>query len=121
MGSRMEMPASGPMPGSTPTSVPTSAATAIGDKPTETPTDFNGAYADSNALAVALAGSAQVRNCLARQLFRASAGRSDGTIQGSEDAFVQAWQTLPAEKQGNIIETLVAYAKIPTFTQRRAR
>ena len=102
-------------------SVPTNASTSIGDKPTETQTDFNGSYADSNALALAMAGSAQVRNCLARQIFRASAGRSDGSIQGSEDAFVDAWRTLPADKQGNIIETLVAYAKIPTFTQRRAQ
>ena len=39
--------------------------------------DFDGTYADSNALATALAASPSVRTCLARQLFRSSAGRSD--------------------------------------------
>src|SRR5262249_10786714 len=39
---------------------------------TDFPSDFTGTYADSNALATALAGSAQVRECLARQFFRSS-------------------------------------------------
>ena len=47
--------------------------------------DFDGSYADSNALATALAGSADVRTCVARQLFRASAGRSDDSAAGAED------------------------------------
>jgi len=36
--------------------------------------DFDGDYADSNQLATALAGSAAVRECFARNIFRASAG-----------------------------------------------
>jgi len=99
---------------------PVVTATTLG-KSTQQKTDFDGSYADSDALAMALAGSAQVRACFARQLFRASAGRSDGTIVGAEEAFLKFWQGLPAEKQGNVIETLVSYVKNPTFTQRRAQ
>jgi len=83
--------------------------------------DFDGTYADSNALAAALATSAQVRNCLARQAFRSSTGRSDSSVTASEEAFVNFWKQLPANQQGNVIETLIAYVKNPTFLKRRAR
>ena len=83
--------------------------------------DFAGPYADSNALATAMANSADVRNCMARQMFRSSAARSDGSVQGAEDAFVTYWKTLPADKQGNFLETVVAYVKNPTFIQRRVQ
>jgi len=82
-------------------------------------TDFDGTYADSNALALAMSKSAQVRTCLARQLFRSSTGRSDDSVKGSEDAFVQFWKQLSAAQQGSVLETLVAYVKNPTFIQRR--
>jgi hypothetical protein len=82
-------------------------------------TDFDGTYADSNALATAMSKSAQVRTCLARQLFRSSSGRSDDSVRGSEDAFVQFWTQLPAAQQGSVLETLVAYVKNPTFIRRR--
>jgi Protein of unknown function (DUF1592)/Protein of unknown function (DUF1588)/Protein of unknown function (DUF1595)/Protein of unknown function (DUF1587) len=82
-------------------------------------TDFDGSYADSNALAVAMSTSAQVRACLARQVFRSSTGRSDDSVKASEDAFVQFWKQLPAAQQGSVLETLVAYVKNPTFVQRR--
>jgi Protein of unknown function (DUF1592)/Protein of unknown function (DUF1588)/Protein of unknown function (DUF1595)/Protein of unknown function (DUF1587) len=82
-------------------------------------TDFDGSYADSSALAAALAASPSVRACAARQLFRASAGRSDATAAPSEDSFVQIWQGLPEAAQGNIVETLVAYVRSPLFGQRR--
>jgi hypothetical protein len=84
-------------------------------------TDFDGAFADSNALALALSGSADVRTCLARQLFRASAGRSDGSINASEDAFVAAWQAEPLAMQGNLVETIVSFVRSPAFVQRRAQ
>ncbi len=84
-------------------------------------TDFDGNYANSNALAVAMAGSAQVRTCLARQVFRYSTGRSDDSVKGSEDAFVQFWKQLPAAQQGSVLESLVAYVKNPTFIQRRTQ
>jgi hypothetical protein len=82
-------------------------------------TDFDGSYADSGALATALAQSPSVRTCLARHMFRASAGASDNSVTPSEESFVQIWQGLPAEQQGNIVETLVAYVRSPLFAQRR--
>ncbi|HVJ15498.1 MAG TPA: DUF1592 domain-containing protein [Polyangiaceae bacterium] len=82
-------------------------------------TDFDGDYADSNALALALAESASVRSCFARHVFRASAGTSGALAQASEDAFVAAWQADPTAASGNISETLIAYAKSPLFAQRR--
>jgi hypothetical protein len=82
--------------------------------------DFDGSYADSDALAVALAASADVRTCVARQLFRASTGRSDGSIGASEDAFIDVWRAQPAALQGNLVETIVAYVRSPSFTRRRS-
>lgn len=84
-----------------------------------TGTDLDGTYADSNALAAAIAKSATVRSCMARQMFRASAGRSDATVKMSEDAFVRLWSSLPADQQGKVIETLVAFVKSPLFSERR--
>jgi hypothetical protein len=84
-----------------------------------TGTDFDGTYADSNALATAMSNSAQVRTCLARQIFRSSTGRSDDSVKGSEDAFVQFWKQLPAAQQSSVLETMVAYVKNPTFIRRR--
>jgi hypothetical protein len=81
--------------------------------------DFDGTYADSDALAMALASSANVRTCLARQLFRSSAGRSDATIAASENAFVELWKQLPADQQGKVADVLMAYVRSPLFTERR--
>jgi hypothetical protein len=81
--------------------------------------DFDGAYADSSELAVALGGSATVRSCFARHMFRASSGTSGLAAQASEDAFVAFWAAQPAAEQGNIAETLVAYVKSTLFAQRR--
>src|SRR5262249_25030437 len=70
------------------------ARTTDGGHPVDTATvvttgkDFDGSYADSNALATALAASADVRTCVARQLFRGSAGRSDASVTASEAAFL---------------------------------
>jgi hypothetical protein len=95
--------------------------------------DFDGDYADSNALATALSNSDVVRECFARNAFRASAGRSDADVAVAENAFVDYWKTQPAPAadathpqpasavQGSILETLRAYIKSPTFTQRRAQ
>jgi hypothetical protein len=81
--------------------------------------DFDGSYADSNELALALSESATVRSCFARQMFRASAGSSGAPAQASEDAFVTFWASLPEAAQGNIVETLVAYARSSLFSERR--
>jgi hypothetical protein len=100
---------------------PVDTSTTLGDQTNEQKTDFDGHYADSDALAVAMSNSAQVRTCMARQLFRSSAARSDSLAVGSEDAFIAFWNQLPADKQGNIIETMVAYVRNPNFTLRRAQ
>jgi hypothetical protein len=56
---------------------------------------------------------------MARQLFRASAGRSDGSVTGSEDAFVGQWRQLSAEQQASVIETLAAFVRSNIFVERR--
>jgi hypothetical protein len=83
--------------------------------------DFDGSYADSNALSVALAESASVRSCFARHVFRASAGRSDASVQASEEAFLASWQALPPDSQGKVLDTLLTLVKSPLFSHRRAQ
>ncbi|MGC4091601.1 MAG: hypothetical protein QM756_27710 [Polyangiaceae bacterium] len=83
-------------------------------------TDFDGSYADGNALALAISKSPQVHACFARHMFRGSAGRSDSTVGASETAFVNYWKALPADQQGNILQTLLTFVKSPLFTHRRA-
>jgi hypothetical protein len=80
--------------------------------------DFDGFYPDSNALAAVLAQSPSVRSCVARQVFRGSAGRSDSTVGAAENTFVNQWQQLPSDAQGQIIEAIVAYVRSPLFAQR---
>jgi hypothetical protein len=82
--------------------------------------DFDGSYADSDELAVALSKSASVRQCFAKHMFRAAAARSDATVKASEDAFMKAWQALPAAEQGNILQTVMTFVKSPLFQYRRA-
>lgn len=83
-----------------------------------TSTDLDGDYADSNALARALAGSAAVRACMARQMFRASTGRGDASARGAEDNFVTQWRQLSVDQQSNLIETLVAFVRSDIFVER---
>jgi hypothetical protein len=85
------------------------------------PADFTGAYADSNALATALGGSAQVRECVARQFFRSSSGRNDDSVAGAEQSFVDSWKQLSADAQGKFAEVLVAYVRSPLFDSRSAQ
>jgi hypothetical protein len=82
---------------------------------------FDGSYADSNGLAAKLAASTDVQACVARQMFRASAGRSDDTVKDAENAFVTLWQGSPATNQDKMVEMLVAYVRSPSFTQRRTQ
>ncbi|WP_437516089.1 DUF1592 domain-containing protein [Sorangium sp. So ce1099] len=81
--------------------------------------EIDGAYADSNALAQALSTSKTVRSCFARQVFRASAGRSGKSAAESEDSFLRAWEAAPEAEQGKIVETLVTYVKSSLFSHRR--
>ena len=83
-----------------------------------TGTDLDGDYPDSNALARVLSISATVRDCMARQMFRASTGRDDASMRGAEDNFVRQWRQLPADQQGSLIETLVALVRSDTFVER---
>ena len=83
-------------------------------------TDFDGDYADGNALAIAMSKSPQVTACFARHMFRGSAARSDDTVQASEEAFIKYWKALPVDQQGNILQTLATFVKSPLFTHRRA-
>ena len=85
---------------------------------TGTGTDLDGDYADSNVLARVLASSPTVRECMARQLFRASTGHSDGSGRGAEDNFVTVWRQLPADKQSSLMETLVAWVRSDGFVAR---
>jgi uncharacterized protein DUF1592/uncharacterized protein DUF1588/uncharacterized protein DUF1595/uncharacterized protein DUF1587 len=84
------------------------------------PSDFAGTYADSNALATALGNSAQVRECMARQLFRSSSGKSDDSVLNAEQSFVSMWKQMPSDRQGKFVEVLVAYVRSPLFDQRSA-
>jgi hypothetical protein len=81
--------------------------------------EFDGAYADSNRLASALAESESVRDCFARFIFRAGAATVDPSRGLAETDFVDSWRATPAAAQGNILETLIAFVTRPTFTQRR--
>ena len=87
--------------------------------------DFDGAYADSNALAEALAHSPTVRECFARYMFRAASARSNessgSTDRSSEDGFIAEWRRLPEVAQGNVMDTLEALVASHYFTQRRVR
>jgi hypothetical protein len=82
--------------------------------------DYDGAYADSNALAAVLAKSDTVCECFARLMFRAAAATGDDAATPGEAEFVQFWHALPAAAQGNIVETLIAYVKSPNFGRRQA-
>ena len=82
--------------------------------------DYDGAYADSNALAAVFAKSDTVRECFARLMYRAAAATGDDAATPGEAEFVQFWHSLPAAAQGNIVETLIAYVKSPNFGRRQA-
>jgi hypothetical protein len=86
----------------------------------EAGSDLDGTYANSAELFEAMASSANVKECLARQLFRSSAARSDESVRAAEDAFVESFRALPAEEQDRPADILVGYAKSPRFVQRRA-
>lgn len=82
--------------------------------------DYDGAYADGNALARALAGSPTVRECMARFMFRAAAATGDSAATPGEADFMNFWRSIPAAAQGSFVETLIAYVKSPGFTLREA-
>ncbi|HEX2873332.1 MAG TPA: DUF1592 domain-containing protein [Polyangiaceae bacterium] len=84
-----------------------------------TGSDLDGTYASSAELIDALARSTSVKQCLARQLFRSTAARSDASVQEAEEGFVELWRQLPEEQQGRLADVLVALVKSKAFIQRR--
>jgi hypothetical protein len=85
----------------------------------ESGSDLDGTYADSGELLGALARSESVKTCLARQLFRSAAARSDESVLEAENAFLSLWRALPAEQQERLADVLVAFVKSPAFIERR--
>ena len=62
--------------------------------------------------------AAAVRECLARQFFRSSSGRSDDSVSNAEQSFVNMWKQMSSDQQGKFVEVLVAYVRSPLFDQR---
>ena len=83
--------------------------------------DFDGNYANSDELSVALSQSAAVRACFARHLFHAMTGASGAAYQPSEDSYVSAWRDDSEAESGKIIDSILAYVKSPLFAYRRAQ
>lgn len=93
---------------------------------TLTGTDFDGSFANSNELALAISKSAQVRECFARHVFRGMAGTSVPELRQSEDDFVKYWSENALSGQGadadtDLVSTLSAYITHPAFAFRRAQ
>jgi hypothetical protein len=84
-----------------------------------TGSDLDGSYADSSELLAVLARSDSVKACLARQIFRSSAARSNESVIAAENEFVKTWNALPVEQQDRLSEVVVAYVKSPSFVERR--
>jgi cytochrome c peroxidase len=83
--------------------------------------DFDGDYADSNELALALAASPTVHECFARHAFRAAAGRSGESMVESEQYFIDQWKHLSGDPAGNLKQILKTYVESALFTHRRAQ
>jgi hypothetical protein len=86
-------------------------------------TDFDGSYADSNALAKAMSTSAQVRECFARHLYRALAATSAPELAASEDDFVKYAGLDKASStatDANLVGTISAFVTNTSFAYRRA-
>jgi hypothetical protein len=81
-------------------------------------TELDGDYADSNQLATTLSHSEQVRECFARFMFSAAIGTNGSQFDANRNEFLRQWRTNPAAAKGNILETLIAYVRMPAFTQR---
>ena len=83
--------------------------------------DFDGTYDDSSQLVAKMATSRSVRTCFARHLFRASAANSELVNRPVEESFLTTWSALPADKQDDVLEVLVAWLGSDRFLQRKAQ
>lgn len=104
----------------------TEAKKPIDTKVTVAGTDFDGDFADSNALALAMSTSAQVRECFARHVYRGLAGTSVPDLSQSEDDFVKYWSEKALTGQGadldtDLLSTLGAFITYPGFAYRRGQ
>jgi len=83
--------------------------------------DFDGSYANSDEIALALSQSPTVRACFARHLFHAMSAVSGTAVQPSEDSYVTAWRADTNAEAGNIAASMLAYVRSPIFAYRRAQ
>jgi hypothetical protein len=83
--------------------------------------DFDGSYANSDELALALSQSAAVRACFARHLFHAMSANSAEAVLPSEESFVTLWRADTGAESGKIIDAILAYVKSPLFAYRRVQ
>jgi hypothetical protein len=83
--------------------------------------DFDGDYANSEELALALSRSAEVRACFAKHLFSAMSATSVEAVKPSQDSFVTAWRADANAEGGNIASSILAYVRSPIFAYRRAQ
>jgi hypothetical protein len=79
-------------------------------------TDIDGQFRDAGELAARLARSDAVRRCFAKNALRFSSATTSPPL---EEAFLDAWQRLPAATQSNLVEVLVAFAKSDIFVKRK--
>jgi Protein of unknown function (DUF1592)/Protein of unknown function (DUF1588)/Protein of unknown function (DUF1595)/Protein of unknown function (DUF1587) len=92
-------------------------------RPVETATrvelgDQTLAFRDSLDLTDWLATSPEVADCYARQAFRYFTAQADPRIESELDALVR---DLPADRQGNLFEALIAYVRSDLFVLREVR
>jgi hypothetical protein len=83
---------------------------------TLTGTDVDGDIADSVDLVMRLAGSAQVRSCLARNVLRFGAAQAN---DGVEREFLKVVAALPPAEQDKPLALLVAFVQSDLFLNRR--
>jgi hypothetical protein len=81
--------------------------------------DFDGDYANSDELSLALSQSAAVRSCFAKHLFHALTATSGTAYKPSEDSYVTIWQADTGAASGKIIDAILAYVRSPLFAYRR--
>lgn len=80
--------------------------------------DRAGTVMNSQELVARMAQSDEVKRCFALHLFRFASARTDAL---DETSFLSFWSQIPAAKQGDPLETLVAYAGSDAFIRRSAR
>ncbi|HEX6277903.1 MAG TPA: DUF1592 domain-containing protein [Polyangiaceae bacterium] len=83
--------------------------------------DFDGPYANSDELALAMSRSAAVRACFAEHLFNAMSATSVVAVKPSRESYVSAWRTDANAEAGNIASSILAYIRSPIFAYRRAQ